>query len=186
MATVLEVPNALLGAGTVRAWATASLFGHAPEVQVYRWGMPLCTHLYLSDPAAAGLADRYHRSMPTQDSALFSAAVHTFTATFCRMAGASDDPESYADAVTARLIPAVLPYRVGSPAHFSLDEFNGRPLGIDAFDVMLSLGANIAVADGVAPDVDRIRSQFPYCGVPYDDSEQAGMRPLRELIGLSY
>jgi hypothetical protein len=186
MATVLEVPNALLGTGTVRAWATASLFGHAPEVQVYRWGIPLFTHLYLSDPAAAGLADRYHQSVPAQDAGLFSASVRAFTTTFSRIVGATDDPESYADAVTARLIPAVLPYRIGSPARFGLDEFNGRPLSVDAFDIMLSLGANAAVADGVAPDTARIRPQFPYCGVPYDGSEQAGMRPLRELIGLSY
>jgi Domain of unknown function (DUF4331) len=186
MATVLEVPNALLGTGTVRAWATASLFGHAPEVQVYRWGLPLFTHLYLSDPANAGLADGYHQSVPAADGALFSAAVQRFTATFSRLAGATDDPEGYAEAVIARLIPAVLPYRIGSPAKFTIDEFNGRPLETDAFDVMLSLGANTAVADGVAPDVARIRPQFPYCGVPYDDAEQAGLRPLRELIGLSY
>jgi hypothetical protein len=186
MATVLEVPNALLGSGTVRAWATASLFGHAPEVQVYRWGLPLFTHLYLSGPASTGLADRYHHSVPADDVATFSPAVRNFTTTFSRLAGATEDPEGYAKAVTARLIPAVLPYRIGSPATFTVEEFNGRPLGADAFDVMLSIGANTAVADGVAPDVARIRPQFPHCGVPYDDAEQAGLRPLRELIGLSY
>jgi hypothetical protein len=186
IATVLEVPNALLGSGTVRAWASASLFGHAPEEQVYRWGLPLFTHLYLSDPANAGLADRYHQSVPADDVAMFSAAVRTFTTTFCRLAGATEDPEGYAEVATARLIPAVLPYRIGSPATFTVDEFNGRPLGADAFDVMLSLGANTAVADGVVPDVARLRPQFPYCGAPYDDAEQAGLRPLRELIGLSY
>lgn len=186
MATVLEVPNALLGAGTIRAWATASLCGHAPEVQVYRWGVPLFTHLLLSDPATPRLADRYHQTMPAQDAALFSSAVKRFITTFARIAGATDNPENYAQAMTARLIPAVLPYLVGSPARFSIDEFNGRPLDVDAFDVMLSLGANTAITDGVAPDAARIQHQFPYCGVPYGDSEQAGLRPLRELIGLSY
>ncbi len=29
-AIVLKVPNRLIGEGTVRAWATASLVGHAP------------------------------------------------------------------------------------------------------------------------------------------------------------
>jgi hypothetical protein len=186
MATVLEVPNELLGDGTVRAWATASLYGHAPEAQVYRWGLPLFTHLYLSDPGSAGLADRFHRSVPTDDAALFSASVHQFIETFARMAGGTDDPERYASALTARLVPAVLPYRVGTPAQFSVDEFNGRPLGSDAFDVMLSLASGIPIADGVGPDLARIRPQFPHCGEPYDASEQAGMRPLRELIGLSY
>jgi hypothetical protein len=51
---------------------------------------------------------------------------------------------------------------------------------------MLSLAANTIVADGVGPGASRIRREFPYCGLPYDDFEQAGMRPLRELIGLTY
>ena len=38
---VLEVPSQLVGRGQVRAWATVSLYGHAPEVQVSRWVLPL-------------------------------------------------------------------------------------------------------------------------------------------------
>jgi hypothetical protein len=153
---------------------------------VHRWGVPLFTHLFLSDPATPGLADLYHQTVPAQDGALFSGAVDKFITAFARIAGATADPESYARAMTARLIPAVLPYRVGSQARFILDEFNGRPLNVDAFDVMLSLGANTAITDGVAPDAARIRHEFPYCGLPYGDAEQAGLRPLRELIGLTY
>jgi hypothetical protein len=33
---VIEVPSRLVGQGVVHAWATASLCGHAPEVQVSR------------------------------------------------------------------------------------------------------------------------------------------------------
>ncbi len=50
-AIVLEVPNHLIGEGTVHAWATVSLYGHAPEMQVSRWGLPMITHLFLNDPA---------------------------------------------------------------------------------------------------------------------------------------
>ena len=41
-AIVMEVPTQLIGdpAATVRAWVTVSLCGHAPEVQVSRWGLP--------------------------------------------------------------------------------------------------------------------------------------------------
>jgi hypothetical protein len=38
---VLEVPSELIGKGKINAWATISLFGHAPEVQVSRWGLPI-------------------------------------------------------------------------------------------------------------------------------------------------
>jgi hypothetical protein len=48
-AIVLEVPNELIGKGMVHAWATAWLCGHAPEMQVSRWGLPLITHLFLND-----------------------------------------------------------------------------------------------------------------------------------------
>ena len=54
-AIVLEVPNRPIGEGTVRAWATASLVGHAPEVQVSRWGLPMITHIQTS--ASIGAAD---------------------------------------------------------------------------------------------------------------------------------
>src|SRR6516162_5507314 len=40
-AIVLEVPNELIGRGKINAWATISLFGHAREVQVSRWGLPM-------------------------------------------------------------------------------------------------------------------------------------------------
>src|SRR5580693_394299 len=50
-AIVLEVPSDLIGKGKINAWATISLFGHAPEVQVSRWGLPMVTHLFLNDPS---------------------------------------------------------------------------------------------------------------------------------------
>ncbi|MFJ8613540.1 hypothetical protein ACIRH0_41165 [Streptomyces sp. NPDC093675] len=186
MATVLEVPNSMIGEGTVRAWATVSLFGHAPEAQVYRWGLPLFTHLYLSNPATPELPDLYHKTEPSKDQANFGEAVREFASIMSRYAGAVEDPETHGVMVAERLVPSMLTYEVGSAAEFNLGRFNGRPLATDAFDVMLSLGAGTAVSDGVAPDASRIRRAFPYCGVPYDDNEQAGMRPLRELIGLSY
>lgn len=186
MATVLEVPDSLIGAPAVRAWATASLTGHAPETQVYRWGLPLFTHLFLSEPTSPDLRDAFRSSQPVNDETVFGDAVQRFITTMSRLAGAVEDPEDYARRIKQTLVPAVLPYELGTEAEFSGVRFNGRPLDCDAFDVMLSLGAGKPVADGASPDTGRIRSTFPYCGVPYSDTEQRGMRPLRELIGLSY
>src|SRR6266481_5707145 len=58
-AIVLEVPSSLIGRGVVHAWATASLYGHAPEVQVSRWGLTMITHLLpyeLDTPASFSFA----------------------------------------------------------------------------------------------------------------------------------
>ena len=57
-AIVLEVPSKLIGKGKINAWATISLFGHVPEVQVSRWGLPMITHLFLNDPSNKSRAER--------------------------------------------------------------------------------------------------------------------------------
>jgi hypothetical protein len=55
---------------------------------------------------------------------------------------------------------------------------NGRPLAVDAFDVMLSLAAGRALSDGVSPDLQRLRAEFPYYGDPYSSLEQTGLKPI--------
>src|ERR1700722_7535905 len=178
IAMVLEVPNSMIGNGEVRAWATASLFGHAPEVQICRWGLPLITHLYLSDPATSELVDKFHASAPSHDVASLGPAVASFTARFSGRANPTSDAVAYGSKVAARLCPVMLPYEVGTPAAFDISRFNGRPLNIDAYDVMLSIGANTPIADGVFPDITRISGSFPYYGRPFSKEEQADLEPI--------
>src|SRR5580658_7484702 len=71
-AIVLEVPSELIGKGKVHAWATISLFGHAPEVQVSRWGLPLVTHLFLNDPNDQDAKEQFNTSAPSEDVERFS------------------------------------------------------------------------------------------------------------------
>ena len=59
-------------------------------------------------------------------------------------------------------------------ASFDYAGFNGRALGDDALDVMLTLAANQALSDGVAPDRQRMRGEFPYFGEPFTHDEQHG------------
>jgi hypothetical protein len=178
IAMVLEVPNSMIGNGQVRAWATASLFGHAPEVQICRWGLPLITHLYLSDPATSELVDQFHASTPSQDVESLGPAVAAFTARLSRHANPISDPVAYGSKIAARLCPVMLPYQVGTPATFDVSSFNGRPMNIDAYDVMLSIGANTPIADGVSPDITRIIGAFPYYGRPFSKEEQADLEPI--------
>ena len=63
-AIVLEVPSELIGKGKINAWATISLFGHAPEVQVSRWGLPMVTHLFLNDPSDQEVKEQFNASVP--------------------------------------------------------------------------------------------------------------------------
>jgi hypothetical protein len=71
-----------------------------------------------------------------------------------------------------------LPYELGTSAAFEVASFNGRALGDDALDVMLTLAANTPLVDGLAPDRGRIRKDFPYYGAPYTAEEQVGVTPM--------
>jgi hypothetical protein len=61
---------------------------------------------------------------------------------------------------------------------FTTETINGRPLEVDAFDVMVSLAAGRSLGDGVAPDVSRLLDVFPYYGPPYTTVEQRGLFPM--------
>ncbi len=63
-------------------------------------------------------------------------------------------------------------------AAFEVASFNGRALGDDVLDVMLTLAANTPIVDGLVPDRGRIRKDFPYYGAPYTAEEQAGVTPM--------
>src|SRR5580704_11567603 len=79
-AIVLEVPSELIGQGKINAWATTSLFGHAPEVQVSRWGLPMITHLFLNDPNSQEVKDQFNASAPAEDSERFAKWIADFAA----------------------------------------------------------------------------------------------------------
>ena len=74
-------------------------------------------------------------------------------------------------------MPDHLAYKLGTAAAFDLAGFNGRRLGDDVVDVMLTLASNRPFQDGPAPDPNRIRTEFPYFGEPYSKEEQKGVVP---------
>jgi hypothetical protein len=177
-AIVLEVPTQMIGHGHIRAWATVSLYGHAPEKQVSRWGLPLITHLFLNDPDNQEIKEQFNESVPSRDVELFSGAIAAFAARMSSYAGSVVDPAEFGRQVAQRLCPTILPYELGTPAAFDLAGFNGRPLGDDVMDVMLTLASNKPLEDGVAPDRGRISKDFPYFGNPYAAEEQTGVIPV--------
>ena len=174
MAIVLEVPNALIGDGQVTMWSSISLYGHSIKVQISRFGIPLFTQLFLSSWRQP-LIERYNQVGPQHDTEPFAEPVRHFVADFSALAGLGRISEPYAAGVAAKLIPTVLPYTLGSPAMFTTETINGRPLRADAFDVMVSLAAGRPLRCGVAPDTSQLLDVFPYCGPPYTAAEQRGV-----------
>ena len=88
------------------------------------------------------------------------------------------NPAEYGKQIAGRLCPNTLPYELGTPAAFEVGSFNGRALGDDAMDAMLTLATNTPLVDGLAPDCGRIRNDFPYYGAPYTAEEQVGVTPM--------
>jgi hypothetical protein len=161
---VVEVPNALLGtAAAVHAWPTVSLFGHAPEQQVARWGLPLFTHLFLDDD---DLREAFNRTPPSDDNAAFVASTVDTVTKYVALAGTSPDPGAYARRVAELFGPMTLPYTVGTPASFDYAGFNGRALGDNVMDNMLSVLTNSPLGTGIAPDPGRMAPVFPYFSQP--------------------
>jgi Domain of unknown function (DUF4331) len=167
-AIVMEVPTQWIGdpAATVRAWVTVSLCGHAPEVQVSRWGLPLMTHAFITDEA---VRDDYNRSSPAADVPRFSQIVADALARVTQLAGSADDPAAYAQRVVERLFPTTLPYVLDSAASFGFAGFNGRAMTDNVENVMLSLQANTPVDQGAAVARTSIVGEFPYFGAPHAD-----------------
>ncbi|KXO94360.1 hypothetical protein AXK56_16990 [Tsukamurella pulmonis] len=158
---VLEVPNSLLGGAGARvhSWATVSLYGHAPEQQVNRWGLPLFTHIFLPD---AETKDAYNRTAPSGDNTAVLAAARTRIAQYVTAAKTSRDPEAYADRVLALFGATTLPYVIGSFASFDFAGINGRSLSDNVMDNALVFVTNSALGTGIAPNPARMTSQFPF------------------------
>src|SRR5271154_2941724 len=99
---VLEVLSQLIGQGQVRAWATVSLYGHAPEVQVSRWGLPLITNIFMPD---MDMREDYNRAVPTDDLPRFSSQISKIVEKVTRLAGSATKPADYARQFIARICP---------------------------------------------------------------------------------
>jgi hypothetical protein len=159
-AIVLQVPNGLISNDSqVQAWSTVSLYGHAPEQQVARWGLPLFTHIYLPD---ADLREQFNRTTPSDDAAAFLTAAATTVSAYTTAAGTSSDPDAYGRRVASLFGSLTLPYRLGTTGWFDYTGFNGRALGDNVMDTMLTLLTNSPLGTGIAPDPELIDSNFPY------------------------
>jgi hypothetical protein len=87
-AIVLELPTEMVGHGLVHAWATASLYGHAPEMQVSRWGLPLITDVSMPD---SDMKEQFNRSTPADDQTPFIAEVAMVAERLTTLAGSTTD-----------------------------------------------------------------------------------------------
>ena len=125
------------------------------------------------------MKEQFNASVPSEDLERFAKSIADVAEKMTTYAGSAADPGEYGKLIAARLCPDILPYEIGTPASFSVAKFNGRALGDDVLDVMLTIATNKPIDDGLAPDPARIRKDFPYYGAPYTAEEQVGVAPIR-------
>ena len=107
------------------------------------------------------MREDFNRTTPSDDNDPFTSHIADAVRETTRRASTAADPASYAQRLVARLGTLTLPYQLGTTASFDYTGFNGRALADDVMDVMLSLRANTALGDGVAPDPAFIHADFP-------------------------
>jgi hypothetical protein len=157
---VVEVPNTRFRRRDVQVWGSISMQRDGQSRQVSRWGNVLTAFLFAGQP---GDADAMNVSAPSEDRQLHQSRAAARIASIVKAAGTVTDPGAYGEMVAARLMPMVLPYRIGTPAAYGIGVVNGRALSDDSFDVIMSTVTNSALGDGVAPG--GIRADFPYVPV---------------------
>jgi hypothetical protein len=165
---VLEVPDSelLTGAGDRRCigvWAVSTLATDAGGWRsINRVGLPMIHPLFTQ--YNEDLGNRLNAGRPADDFATYGEAVTKAIAGVVSANGTAEDPRAYAEKVTHRFFPNILPYEVGTPASFGFAEWNGRSLTDNAPNVMFSIAANTPVSLGIGKEsvASKPSAIFPY------------------------
>jgi len=140
---VIEVSNSMLPEN-IHVFATSAMQMDRKWMQVNRLANVLMTHLFLLGDEATSLEHVSHRPNEDNQRLLW---VSSTIARANALAKSQKDPIAYGDAMAARLLPDMIPYKVGSKAHYGVDKFNGRPTTDDAMDIVLSIFTGKALTD---------------------------------------
>jgi hypothetical protein len=155
-AIVIEVPDALLGGGTVKIWAETRILEDTTRNQVERMGLPTINTVFNHTDAAK---EAYNRAEPRNDVANYTDDVAGVVSLITGLAGTAADPDAYGAHVASLLLPDVITYDTATAANFGV--LNGRALHDDVVDTALSVVANTPLSDCVGND-SAFSSSFPY------------------------
>ncbi|WP_017596554.1 DUF4331 family protein [Nocardiopsis potens] len=166
-AIVLEVPDAALGADEIGFWGVSVLATDAGGWrQINRCAQPLVNTLF--NPADSERADEFNHHTPAEDREMHGEVFARLVSRAVAANGTAGDPDAYAERVCAELLPDLVRYRVGTPAHFGFAHRNGRGLTEAAPEAMFALVLNKAVPLGLdaSSASGEPRAEFPYLSLP--------------------
>lgn len=150
---VLEVPNAALGASSIRLWARAMTLVDGEVRQVDQVGRPGINNTF-NGPEADRLA--FDATPPVVQRARFEDKFAAFLLSIgYRGAEARGLAQSF--------LPDVLEYRRSEPAGYP----NGRRLTDDTADLIVALLTRGRITSDLAGPHTDLLAEFPYLGVPH-------------------
>ena len=129
-----------------------------------RAAWPLMKHLFVRDDH---IGAHLNEDPPTRDCENAAERIVANVAHVARLTGSAAEPRQYGAYVASRVLPDILPYTLGTPASFGFAGVNGRGLVDPAYDVVLSIFTNRAIAGSVDVDPGVYRRPFPYLAPPH-------------------
>jgi hypothetical protein len=168
-AIVLEIPTSdaeLRSGRPVGVWANTKLATDAGGWhQTNRTGIPMMWPIFRAIGGDDESPEYMHHTVghPADDLGALCERVTDMVAAAVGPSGIAD-PAAYGRVVSERLLPDLLPYRVGTPAAFSFAGFNGRSLSDNAPEVMYGLITNSAIPTGLPAAIatETRQNGFPY------------------------
>ncbi|GAA1899502.1 DUF4331 family protein [Asanoa iriomotensis] len=159
---VLEIPDdeRFRAGRAIGVWTVTKLPHDGGWQQVNRQATPMLWPLIRT--AHHDWAVAANRSHPQNDLRDDGERLAGIIAAVVGAVQTAEDPAAYANALVRRLLPDVLPYRIGTAANFGFAGINGRALADNAVEVMFCRVFNAAVPLGLRPDQNTRRDDFPY------------------------
>jgi hypothetical protein len=181
-AIALQLPNSTFGGPTVNLWARISLYGHAEQKQVSRFGNPMLRPLFFPDPAPE--AEELNNASPANDVDRHAARLEEVATRIASLRGLAN-PTDHARSVAGAFLPDVMAFRPGQAARYAPGRGNGRTLNDDAFGTALSVlnGSPLGGTPSPHPTVPKFPHLLP---ANHDDlpslAEMFGFRQLAPTV----
>ncbi len=152
---VMEVPNKYLGT-KIFYYGTTAWYDQDHWHQVNRIGHVLLPHLYMLTPPYKN-AENETRPVTDEERREW---VKSTIESFARVSG-HKDATAYAEEMSKVIMPDVVPYVIGTEAHYGVYHLNGRKLSDDAMDTAVHILCGRQIEDYVRP-TGNYTGSFPY------------------------